>query len=104
MACLCAYIHACLLIFINDKIQYIAWSEIIMGKFMKIVGCIFAVIGFVCIVKHIMYGCKEGCCFCGLFKTKVEEEKPTGATGSYKIKVEDEERTGSRYGSNPIRY
>ena len=75
-----------------------------MGKFMKIVGCIFAVIGFVCVVKHIMHCCKEGCCLCGWFKTKVEEEKPTGATGSYKIKVEDEKPRGSRYGSNPIRY
>lgn len=110
-ACFCAYIHAYLLIFINDKIQYIAWSVIIMGKFMKIMGCIFAVIGFVCVVKHIMYGCKEGYCLCGWFKRKGEEEKPkvdeeksTGATASYKIKVEDEERTGSRYGSNPIRY
>jgi hypothetical protein len=54
---------------------------------MKIVGCILAVIGLACVVKHIMYG-KEGCCLCGWHKTKEEDEK----------------RTGSRYGSNPVRY
>jgi hypothetical protein len=70
---------------------------------MKIVGWILAIIGFACVAKHIMHG-KEGCCLCDWHKTKVEEEKPTGATGSHKIKVEDEKQTGSRYGSNPIHY
>ncbi len=75
---------------------------------MKIVGHILAVIGFVCVVKHIMHY-KEGCCLCGWHKTKTEEEKPeykkpSGSTVSHKIKVEEERRQGSRYGSNPIRY
>ncbi len=75
-----------------------------MGKFMKILGCIFALIGFACVVKHIMHYYKEGYCLCGWQKTEVEEEKPTGTTASYKIKVEEEKSTGTRYGSNPIRY
>jgi hypothetical protein len=54
---------------------------------MKIVGCILAIIGLVCIVKHFMH-CEEGCCLCGWHKTK-EEEKPAGATASsHKIKVD----------------
>ena len=77
-----------------------------MEKFMKILGCIFALIGFAYVVKQIMHYCKERCYLCGLQKTKEEEkkEKPTGTTASYKIKVEEEKRQGSRYGSNPIRY
>ncbi len=59
-----------------------------MHKFMKIVGCILAIIGLVYVVKHIMMYCKEGCCLCGWHKTKVEEEKPSDATVSHKIKVE----------------
>ena len=70
---------------------------------MKIVGGILAIIGFACVIKHIMHG-KEGCFLCGWHKTKVEEEKPTGATVSHKIKVEDEKVHGSRYGSTPIHY
>ena len=56
-----------------------------MHHFMKIVGCILATIGLVCIVKHIVH-CEEGCCLCGWHKTKEGEEKPAGA--SYKIKVD----------------
>jgi hypothetical protein len=54
---------------------------------MKMVGCILAIIGLVCIVKHIMH-CEEGCCLCGWHKTEVKDEKPTGSTASHKIKVE----------------
>jgi len=54
---------------------------------MKIVGCILAIIGLVCIVKHIMH-CEEGCCLCGWHKTEVKDEKPAGSTASHKIKVE----------------
>ena len=74
-----------------------------MNKFMKIVGYILAIIGFACVVKHIRHR-KEGCCLCGWHKTKVEDEKQTGATVSHKIKVEDEKVQGSRYGSTPIHY
>lgn len=71
---------------------------------MKIVGCILAIIGLACVIKHIMHG-KEGCYLCGWRETKEEEEeKPTASTESHKIKVEDEKRQGSRYGSSPIRY
>ena len=55
---------------------------------MKIVGCILAVIGLACVVKHIMH-CKEGCCMCGWHKIKIEYEKSTGPVASHKIKVED---------------
>jgi hypothetical protein len=57
-------------------------------KFMEIVGYILAIIGLVCVVKHIMH-CKEGCCSCGWHKIIVEDEKPAGSTVSHKIKVED---------------
>lgn len=71
---------------------------------MKIVGYILAIIGFACVLKHIMH-CKERCSLCGWHKTKEEGEKPAGSTVSHKIKVEDEEkRQGTRYGSNPVRY
>jgi hypothetical protein len=53
---------------------------------MKIVGCILAMIGLVCIVKHVMHR-EEGCCLCGWHK-KEGEEKPAGAPASHKIKVE----------------
>lgn len=71
---------------------------------MKIVGCILAIIGFACVLKHIMH-CKERCSLCGWHKTKEGEEKSAGSTVSHKIKVEDEEkRQGTRYGSNPVHY
>ncbi|MGB9939579.1 hypothetical protein [Methanosarcina sp.] len=76
-----------------------------MNKLMEIVGYILAIIGFVCIVKHIrIMHCKEGCCLCGWYKTKTEKEKPAGEAESHKIKVEDEKVHGSRYGSTPARY
>ena len=53
---------------------------------MKIVGCVLAMIGLVCIVKHVMH-CEEGCCLCGCYKTE-GEEKPASASASHKIKVE----------------
>ena len=59
-----------------------------MHKCMKIVGCILAVIGLACVVKHIMH-CKEGYCICGWHKIKVEDEKSTGPVVSHKIKIED---------------
>ncbi|MDI9395218.1 MAG: hypothetical protein QM426_07305 [Euryarchaeota archaeon] len=47
-----------------------------MNKLMEIVVYILAAIGLACVVKHIrITNCKEGCCFCNLFDTKVEESK-----------------------------
>jgi hypothetical protein len=60
---------------------------ITLHKFMEIVVCILAIVGFACVVKHIMH-CKEGCCLCGLHKTKGEDEKMARSTSSYKIKVD----------------
>ncbi len=47
-----------------------------MNKLMKIVVYILAVTGLACIVKHtrITY-CKDGCCLCNSFKSKVEGSK-----------------------------
>ncbi|MDQ1276515.1 MAG: hypothetical protein QG610_2093 [Euryarchaeota archaeon] len=95
-----------------------------MNKLMEIVVYILAVIGLACVVKHIhITNCKEGCCFCNSFKTKVEGSKTkaegikTKAEGiktkveeiktkvqKFKTKEEGEKITGSRYGSNPIKY
>lgn len=102
-----------------------------MNKLMEIVVYILAVIGLACVVKHIrVTNCKEGCCLCTSFKTKVEgsktkaEEIKTKAEviktkvegikakvpgfktreGSQKRTEEGEKRTGSRYGSSPVRY
>lgn len=58
-----------------------------MHKFMETVGHILALVGLVCIVKHLMHP-QEGCVLCGWKKTEEKEEK----------------RTGSRYGSSPVRY
>lgn len=95
-----------------------------MKKLMEIVVYILAVIGLACAVKHIrITHCKEGCCMCGSFKTKVErsktkaEEIKTKAEGikakvegiktkvhGFRSKEEGEKRVGSRYGSNPVKY
>ncbi|HII79575.1 MAG TPA: hypothetical protein HA261_04055 [Methanosarcina sp.] len=88
-----------------------------MNKFMEIVVYILAAIGLACVVKHIhITNCKEGCCLCNLFDTKVEASKKR-AEGvktkveeiktkiqKFKTKEKGEKRTGSRYGSNPVKY
>ena len=92
-----------------------------MNKLMKIVVYILAVIGLACIVKHtrITY-CKDGCCLCNSFKSKVEgaktkvlvfkakvhgfKTKESETKEEFKAKEEGEKRTGTRYGSNPIQY
>jgi hypothetical protein len=55
-------------------------------KLIEIVVFILAIVGFTCIVKHIMH-CEEGCCLCGWHKTKVEE-RSAGEAVSHKIQVE----------------
>ncbi len=77
---------------------------------MEIVVYILAAIGLACVVKHIrITNCKEGCCLCTSFVTKVEESK-TRAEGiktkiqKFKAKEKGEKSTGSRYGSNPVKY
>jgi hypothetical protein len=59
-----------------------------MHKGMKIVGCILAIIGLSCVIKHIMHY-KENCCLCGWHKIKVEDQKSTGATAYHKIEIQD---------------
>ena len=61
---------------------------ITVHKGMKIVGCILAIIGLACVIKHFM-NYKKNCCLFGWHKIKVEDKNSTGATIPHKIEVQD---------------
>lgn len=58
-----------------------------MNTLKKIVVYILALVGLVSLVKHIRIShCREGCCLCNAFKTKVEGSRTK--TEEFKAKTE----------------